>query len=122
MFELKVKRPFNAAHFLRGYDGKCENLHGHGYIVQICVRGQQLNETGYITDFTALKAHLNEVLAALDHTCLNEITAFKEQNPTAENIAKYIYDQINSSIEMPAYLHSVKVWETPEQSAKYTRD
>ena len=122
MFELKVQRPFSAAHFLRGYNGKCENLHGHGYVVQICVHGSKLNESGYVTDFTALKARLNEVLSTLDHSCLNENAAFKEQNPTAENIAKYIYDQMVSDIEAPANLHSVKVWETPEQSAKYTRD
>ena len=93
MFEVRVTADFAAAHFLKDYNGKCENLHGHNYKVYAHVRGPELNEGGMLLDFTKLKTALREVCALLDHTNLNEFAVF-EQNPSAERIAMYIYNGV----------------------------
>ena len=93
MFEVRVTADFAAAHFLKDYNGKCENLHGHNYKVYAHVRGNKLNEGGMLLDFTKLKSALRLVCKNLDHTNLNDFDYF-EQNPSAERIAKYIYEQI----------------------------
>ena len=119
MYQLKVRKNFSAAHFLRNYNGKCENIHGHNYTVEIYLQGEKLNETGYVMDFTDIKAHLKQILAQLDHSCLNELEAFYKQNPTAENIARYIYEELKCLLEKDLCISAVEVWETSEQSAKY---
>ena len=93
MFEVRVTADFAAAHFLKDYNGKCENLHGHNYKVYAHVRGNKLNEGGMLLDFAKLKSALRLVCKNLDHTNLNDFDYF-EQNPSAERIAKYIYEQI----------------------------
>ena len=93
MFEVRVEADFSAAHFLRDYNGKCENLHGHNYRVYAHVRGSQLNEGGMLLDFTKLKAALRAVCKELDHTNLNDFDYFM-QNPSAERIAMFIYEGI----------------------------
>ena len=98
MFEVRVEADFAAAHFLRDYNGKCENLHGHNYKVFAHVRGSQLNEGGMLLDFTKLKGALRAVCKELDHTNLNDFPYFK-QNPSAERIAMYIYDGIVSRLK-----------------------
>ena len=133
MFEVRVTADFAAAHFLRDYNGKCENLHGHNYKVYAHVRGPELNEGGMLLDFSKLKAALRQVCKELDHTNLNDKPVF-DQNPSAERIAMYIYDGIISQLKnegldlsyqkdkkTPA-LYAVDVFETETSRARYRVD
>ena len=125
MFQVRVQADFAAAHFLRDYHGKCENLHGHNYKVYAHVQGKTLDEGGMLLDFGELKKALREVCSRLDHTNLNDIDFFK-QNPSAERIAVYIYDGILEQIprlkkkdESSAYLWAVDVFETENNRARF---
>ncbi len=130
MFEVRVTADFAAAHFLRDYNGKCENLHGHNYKVYAHVRGEVLNEGGMLLDFTKLKGALRKVIAELDHTNLNDIFYF-DQNPSAERIAMYIYENIikllsAEGVELSwsegkktAWLYAIDVFETETSRARY---
>jgi len=118
MFELMVESQFDSAHNLRGYEGSCENLHGHTYKVQIRYKGAQLNEIGILVDFKKLRSALKEILNYLDHKYLNELPEFRVINPTAELIAKFIFEKMRSSIGDGIY--SASVWETPVSCATYT--
>ena len=131
MFEVRVTADFSAAHFLRDYNGKCENLHGHNYKVYAHVRGSVLNDGGMLMDFSKLKAALRKVCGELDHTNLNDMPVF-DQNPSAERIAMYIYDGIISELKgagcdlsyapgkKDAYLSAVDVFETETSRARYS--
>ena len=129
MFEVRVTADFAAAHFLRDYNGKCENLHGHNYKVYAHVKGPQLNEGGMLLDFSKLKAALRQVCKQLDHTNLNDMSVF-DQNPSAERIAMYIYNGIIENLKKegldlsyqkdkktPA-LYAVDVFETETSRAR----
>ena len=118
MFELSIKGDFSSAHFLRQYEGKCQHLHGHNWKLEVFVASTELNGSGMVADFGELKKQLKIVLAHLDHVCLNEIDFFKDNNPTAENIAKYIYDEFSKVIE-PLKVSKVRVWETDNNSVTY---
>lgn len=91
MFTVSAQQHFDAAHYLRGYGGKCEGLHGHRFQVEVSVKVPNLNEIGIAIDFVELKRHLKEVLDPLDHVCLNEISPFDDINPSTENIAVTIH-------------------------------
>lgn len=131
MYEVRVTADFAAAHFLRDYNGKCENLHGHNYKVYAHVRGEKLNEGGMLMDFSALKKALREVCKKLDHTNLNDMSVF-EQNPSAERIAAYIFARIielvkNEGVDLsynPAkkepWLWAIDVFETETSRARYS--
>ena len=93
MYEIKVKTDFSAAHNLKGYEGKCENLHGHNWIVEAVFRYKGLDRVGMAVDFKIARSTLENIIESLDHTYLNENKFFKKTNPTSENIAKYIYVQ-----------------------------
>ena len=133
MFEVRVEADFSAAHFLRDYNGKCENLHGHNYKVYAHVKGPKLNEGGMLMDFTKIKGALRKICKELDHTNLNDFSVF-DQNPSAERIAMYIYDGIieeckkegqdltKSSDLDKAYLYCIDVFETDTSRARYTID
>lgn len=116
MYAIKVEGIFSSAHNLKGYKGKCEELHGHNWKVEVKVVGNQLNKSGMLLDFKSLKRELNKVLEKLDHKYLNNIAYFKRVNPTSENIAKYIYDSLKSRV---LHLKSVRVWEAKDSSAIY---
>ena len=132
MYSLKVQGVFSSAHNLRGYKGKCEDLHGHNWLVEIVIKSSQLDAIGMVLDFKYLKKRLNACLEKMDHKYLNKLSFFKKinpvrsgaprrgisngVNPTSENIAKYIYDQLKSSIPL---LSSVTVWENSTSSANY---
>ena len=130
MFEVRVEADFSAAHFLRDYNGKCENLHGHNYKVFAHVRGFKLNEGGMLMDFSKLKAALRAVCKEIDHTNLNDMPIF-DQNPSAERIAMYIYDGIidkckadridltYSPEKQEPFLLGVDVFETDTSRARY---
>ena len=94
MYLLKVEERFEAAHSLRGYDGKCARLHGHSWAVEAEVSGDKLNSLGILVDFKDVKRELKAVLDRLDHEFLNEQPPFYEINPTAENIAAFIFNEM----------------------------
>jgi len=131
MYEVRVEADFAAAHFLRDYHGKCENLHGHNYKVYAHVAGEKLNEGGMLCDFTILKGALREVCKEMDHTNLNENPVF-DQNPSAERIAEFVYNRllakvreshnIDLSVNSPsgAKLVCVDVFETETSRARYS--
>ncbi len=116
MYSLKVQGTFSSAHNLRGYKGKCEDLHGHNWIVEIVIKSAQLDALGMVLDFKYLKKKLNASLEQMDHKYLNKLNFFKKVNPTSENIAKYIYGQLKPSIP---WLSCVTVWENSTSSATY---
>ncbi|MDR1785831.1 MAG: 6-carboxytetrahydropterin synthase QueD [Spirochaetaceae bacterium] len=120
MYELRVRADFAAAHFLRDFHGRCENLHGHNYAVYAHVRGETLGEGGMVADFGVIKQCLREVCAALDHTCLNDMAVF-EQNPSAERIARHIFEGLEDALGERGVrgLFAVDVFETPENRARY---
>ncbi|MFA5308833.1 MAG: 6-carboxytetrahydropterin synthase QueD [Dehalococcoidales bacterium] len=121
MYEITVEKHFDAAHYLRDYKGKCENLHGHRYTVRVKVAADKLNEIGLAYDFTDLKAHLNQILDRYDHTCLNDVPPYDKINPSSENIAATIYKELKGKLEKePITLTAVEAWETPEQGVTYT--
>lgn len=124
MFEVTVEHSFAAGHALREYKGKCENVHGHNYRIQITVEGEKLNRIGLLVDFVEVKRVLREVSARLDHQFINDLEPFTVINPSAENIAKYFYDQINEGLQLedaetPVRIAQVKVWETDTSIAVY---
>ena len=119
MFEASVTQVFAAAHALRGYKGKCENLHGHNYRVEVTVAGDKLDACGLVADFVDIKGAMKRVIDRLDHTNLNETPPFDELNPSAENIAWYIWQQVQSDIGESTRIASVKVWETDNCVAVY---
>ena len=122
MYEVTIQRHFDAAHALRGYAGRCENLHGHRYEVAVCLAATQLNEIGLAFDFTELKRVLDEtVLSRLDHTNLNETPPFDRINPSAENLARFICEQLEEALPQPQ-LSWVRVWESPDAYATYYPD
>jgi 6-pyruvoyltetrahydropterin/6-carboxytetrahydropterin synthase len=121
MFEVTIEQTFAAGHALRNYHGKCENVHGHNYRCQVTLEGAELDHTGLLMDFVALKKTLQSVIDRLDHQWLNDFPPFDVLNPSAENIAKYIYDEVNKGIggQADVRLGSVKLWETDTSSATY---
>jgi 6-pyruvoyltetrahydropterin/6-carboxytetrahydropterin synthase len=123
MFEVCVENSFSAGHALRGYQGKCENPHGHNYKVRVTLAGDALNNIGLLVDFKELKSVMNQVIDQLDHQYLNDIEPFREENPSAENIARHIYRSIKTGLLMEAggsiQIKKVKVWETDSSAATY---
>ena len=116
MFSIKIESHFSAAHNLRGYRGKCEELHGHNWKIEVELAKDKLDKSGMVLDFRYLKQKLNQVLEKLDHKYLNNLAYFKKSNPTSENIARYIYDSLKA--QAPS-LKSVTVWESDNCSASY---
>lgn len=116
MYSIKIEADFSAAHNLRGYKGKCEDLHGHNWRVEITASRGRLDKIGMVLDFKYLKKELNKILRNLDHKYLNNIPYFKKNNPTSETIAKYIYDNLKSCV---LCLESVTVWESDNSCASY---
>ena len=120
MYEISVEKHFDAAHYLRGYRGKCEAMHGHRYRVVVKIAAAKLDEIGLAYDFTDLKRYLREILNRFDHTCLNDIPPFDKMNPSAENIAATIYNELKERLAAePVTLTAVEAWESPEQGVAY---
>ena len=121
MFEVSVEHSFAAAHFLRNYHGKCEHMHGHNWKVQVTLRGETLDQAGMLYDFVVLKKSVRELLEVLDHKVLNEVRPFDELNPSAENIAWFIGEEIRKGLggEATARVTQVRVWETDTSVAAY---
>ncbi|NMC67415.1 MAG: 6-carboxytetrahydropterin synthase QueD [Spirochaetales bacterium] len=122
MYRVVINDKFSSAHFLRNYKGKCENLHGHNYLVEVYVISKVLNDSEMVIDFTELKKITKDILNQIDHFLLNDIDFFKSHNPTSENIAYYIFSKINEKIKdnlNNIILEKVRVWETDQQYAEY---
>lgn len=119
MYELSIETQFAAAHQLRGYKGKCENMHGHNWRVQVSISSEKLNDIGIVIDFNDLKKVTNETISALDHSYLNEVFPFTEINPSSENIAKWIFESLKKRLEDSVKVNSITVWESENSSATY---
>jgi 6-pyruvoyltetrahydropterin/6-carboxytetrahydropterin synthase len=123
MFEVSVEESFAAGHALRGYRGKCENPHGHNYKVRVTLHGQELDNIGLLFDFKDLKLALNDVIDRFDHQYLNDLEPFRVTNPSAENLAKYFYDETSERLRQATSgrvrVKDVKVWETDSTIATY---
>ncbi len=121
MYELFVEEHFDAAHYLRNYHGKCENLHGHRFKVIIRLKATRLDEAGLAYDFAHIKRYLREVLAPLDHACLNDVSPFNKIEPSCENLAATIYNGLKPHFsESPVTLACVEVWESPTSGVAYS--
>lgn len=121
LYTLTVRSSFAAAHLLREYDGNCERLHGHNWQVEAAVEAEKLDAQGMAIDFRELKGALHGILSVLDHQHLNEIPPFDRQNPSSENIARYIFEKMEGMIHGPARLARVIVWESDDARAEYSR-
>ena len=122
MYEISVDTTFAAAHNLRDYYGKCEDLHGHNYKVRVVVEGPELDSTGLLYDFVHLKQVIQGVIQSLDHKYLNELAPFDRLNPSAENIARHIYDETAKHLletRNAARVSGVTIWETDTSAATY---
>lgn len=122
MFQVNVEETFSSGHALRGYKGKCENPHGHNYRVAVTVEGPDLDAIGLLADFVHVKGALREIIRAIDHQYLNDLEPFTTVNPSAENMAKYFYDEMVRRLkELPpgARVKEITVWETDTSSARY---
>lgn len=117
MFHVRVEGSFSSAHNLRGYKGKCEELHGHNWRIEAVARSESLDETGMVLDFKIFRQKLNAILETLDHSYLNDVPQFKQENPTSELIARFIYRELKK--KGVSGLESVTVWETPTSWAQY---
>jgi 6-pyruvoyltetrahydropterin/6-carboxytetrahydropterin synthase len=124
MFEVMIERNFSSAHQLRGYRGKCENLHGHNYKIEIYARGRELDNIGLLVDFGELKTAADEVVQYLDHRNINELPPFDvELNPSAENLARYILERVASRVgDERVKIYKVRCFETPTSVATYQVD
>ncbi len=120
MYEMGTSIKFSSAHNLREYKGKCERLHGHNYKVEIVVCGENLTN-GMLMDFVLLKQHLKDIASIMDHAYLNELEAFREIEPSSENIAKYVYESLKTRLPDNVWIKYSKVWESDDNWAIYTK-
>ena len=116
MYELKVQMYFSAAHHLLNYNGKCENMHGHNWLVEAFVSGTELEKSNILVDYKVIKSNLKEVLDYLDHKDINELPEFKGISPSSEVLAKFIYEKMKERIPL---MSKVSVWETSTSCANY---
>jgi 6-pyruvoyltetrahydropterin/6-carboxytetrahydropterin synthase len=124
MFEVSVEQTFAAGHALRNYKGKCENVHGHNFRVRVTIAGEELDSTGLLVDFLDVKTLIDRTVAYLDHQFINELPPFDTVNPSAENMARYFFEEISKGLDgkpsdPPVRLSEVRVWETDVASATY---
>jgi len=120
MFEIRVISGFSSAHKLRGYKGKCEDLHGHNWKVEVYVSSKNIDKIGMVVDFKKLKEALNKVLNKLDHSYINNLLYFRKVNPTSENMAKYIFEQLQSKTKK-VKVNKVTVWESDTSAASFSK-
>lgn len=122
MYELTIRQTFSSAHNLRGYDGACENLHGHNWKVEVSVMADELDHLGMVVDFKKLKVETKKTLSRLDHRYLNEVPPFDKENATAENLARFIFNELSGALNNgPATVSKVIVWESDDACAAYSR-
>ncbi len=123
MYHLTILSSFAAAHNLLNYQGDCENLHGHNWKVEVTVATRELDSAGLGIDFKTLKRHTNEILDRLDHKYLNDLEFFRNISPSSEHISRYIFEALESELKVTGVaIEAVKVWESDNACATYTRD
>lgn len=123
MYELKTITQFGAAHQLRNYNGKCEHLHGHNWKIEVYVKGEKLEDDGMLVDFKIIKEKTNEIIERFDHKFLNDLECFSKINPSSENIARYIYEELEKGINNGRiYISRVTAWESDTACATYSAD
>ena len=121
IYTLTIKTEFSSAHILNGHKGDCKRMHGHNWKVEVEVSGNKLDNIGMVMDFKDIKKSAKEIGGRLDHQFLNDLEPFKENNPTAENIAKYFFSELSKKINNDSIeLKSIKLWETDKSAVKYT--
>jgi len=120
MFKLKVESRFSAAHHLVDYPGVCQRIHGHNYRVLLTVTAAQLDGQGMIVDLMVVKGILEKCIKQFDHDLINNVPPFDRQNPTMENLAKYIYDWMKKELQQKAKVIGVELWESDDFSVEYS--
>jgi 6-pyruvoyltetrahydropterin/6-carboxytetrahydropterin synthase len=120
-YALTVRSSFSAAHRLPEYEGNCERLHGHNWQVEMTVESEGLDSRGMALDFREMKTALADILSRMDHRFLNEVPPFDRRNPSSENIARYIFEEVEGKIPPPVRLSRVTVWESEDAWAEYSR-
>ena len=120
MYELKIITEFSAAHNLRNFRGKCEALHGHNWKVEVVLSGNNLDDSGVVLDFAEVKAATSEIMSEIDHRYLNDLPFFVENNPSSENIARYIFHRLQQKIDNDRVrIRRVTAWESQDACASY---
>jgi 6-pyruvoyltetrahydropterin/6-carboxytetrahydropterin synthase len=120
VYELKVVTQLAAAHQLREFSGKCENLHGHNWKIEIYVTGRELGANGILIDFKLIKDAAHKVVQELDHTFLNQLKPFQGMNPSSENIARFIFESLSQEIDSDQVkVSKVTAWESDTACAAY---
>jgi len=119
MYKLRIESHFDAAHKLVGYEGKCSQVHGHRWKVEVFVSGDKLDGIGILVDFDVLKQKIEKTVERLDHSFLNDSKEIG--NPTSENISKYIFENLKG-LPNSVKLEKVRVWESPESWCEYFED
>ncbi len=120
MYELHIESEFAAAHFLRGYAGRCERLHGHNWRVQAVLKARKLDKIGMAIDFREARKMLMKVVDNFDHRNLNDLPAFKKQNPTTENVSRVIYNELSKLLPRGVSVKSITTWESERCGATYS--
>jgi len=118
VYTIRIEDSFSSAHFLAAYNGKCENLHGHNYHIRAYAKGRELDKSGILVDFSIFKKALKEILDPIDHVNLNDLPAFSDNNPSAEKIAKYIFEKLTEKLPSVS-ISKVEVFETEKNMACY---
>ena len=122
-YDLKIVTDFASAHTLRDYPGDCSRMHGHNWKVEVEVKATQLDQVGMGIDFKVMKQAARDIAKKLDHHYLNDIAPFTEQNPTAENIARYFYDELTAMINSDhVSVNAVTLWETERACVRYSQE
>jgi 6-pyruvoyltetrahydropterin/6-carboxytetrahydropterin synthase len=120
MYELKIVTEFSAAHNLRNFRGKCEALHGHNWKVEVVLSGKDLDDSGVVLDFAEVKAATGEIMSEIDHRYLNDLPFFMENNPSSENIARYIFHRLREKMDNDRIrIKRVTAWESQDACASY---
>ena len=119
MFKISVTTKFAEDHQLRGYQGPCENLHGHNWVIKATVGAERLDDIGMVYDFKKLKNHLSEIIERFDHQFLNKVKPFNEINPTSENLAKYIFESLGEKLPAGIKVVAIDVGESEQYVSSY---
>ncbi len=122
-YTLKIITEFSSAHSLRDYPGECRRLHGHNWKVEVEIVAHKLDKMGMVIDFKTVKSATRTITDQLDHRYLNEIEPFDKINPTAENIAAFLYQALSKNLNNSVIqVKAITLWETERASVHYTEN